>query len=134
MLTFTVDGDPKPQGSKRGFVTKTGRVAMVEQAGKPLKDWRENIAYTARAARIASHWEPYADGAVKVEIVFRMKRPLKPKFPVPAVRPDLDKLVRSVFDACTTAHIWTDDSQVTHLIARKEYGEPGITVTVWIKK
>lgn len=131
ILTFRVAGNPKPQGSKRGFVTKTGRVAMVEQAGQALKDWRQLITVVALNARITQHWEAYSDGPMAVELTFTFRKPLKPKYEQPAVRPDLDKLVRAVLDACTSAHVWIDDSQVTSLTATKTYGEPGVEVRVW---
>jgi Holliday junction resolvase RusA-like endonuclease len=130
-LSFIVSGEPKPQGSKRGFVTKHGRVALVEQAGKPLKEWRDRVAQSAVAARIASGWAAYAAEPMGVSLVFSFKRPLRPKHPVPAVRPDIDKLTRAVLDAVTDAHVWQDDGQVISLRVEKIYGEPGVSVRVW---
>lgn len=132
MLQFTVPGEPKPQGSKRGFVTRHGKVALVEQAGRPLKTWRDTVTTVAANARIAQGWDPYAEGPMTVELVFGMKRPLKPKHPVPAVRPDIDKLTRAVLDALTAAHVWQDDSQVVSLRVEKTYSTPGVNVRVWM--
>jgi len=131
ILEFTVPGEAKPQGSKRGFVTKTGKVAMVEMAGRPLKQWREMITFLARNERINQQWEPFQKGPMAVELVFGMRRPLKPKDTTPTTRPDVDKLVRAVLDALTDAHIWQDDSQVVSLRAEKTYTEPGVSVKVW---
>jgi Holliday junction resolvase RusA-like endonuclease len=131
VLTFFIPGDPKPQGSKRGFVTKHGKVALVEQAGKPLKNWRNTITLTATRERINSAWEPYTSGPIGIELVFGLHKPIKPKYPVPAVRPDIDKLVRSVLDGLTDSHLWQDDSQVIELIAKKTYNTTGVQVTVW---
>jgi Holliday junction resolvase RusA-like endonuclease len=39
----------------------------------------------------------------------------------PCVKPDLDKLVRAVFDACEVAGVLGNDSQVTKLKASKHY-------------
>ena len=36
-------------------------------------------------------------------------------------KPDLDKLLRAVLDACTTGGVWRDDSQVATIHARKVY-------------
>lgn len=134
ILQFFVAGDAKPQGSKRGFVTKSGRVAMVEMAGTPLKKWREAIAWKARgeAAKIA--WEK-TDAPVSVKLIFEVRKPKKPKYPHPAVRPDLDKLTRAVLDALTDSGlIWSDDSQVVRLLAEKKYaqsGKEGVTILLW---
>jgi len=131
MIKFTVVGKPTPQGSKRGFVTKHGKVAMVEQAGVALKNWRNAITATAIQQRIKQNWDGYADGPVGVILVFGMKKPLKPKYSTPAVRPDIDKLTRAVLDALTDSHIWKDDSQVIDLKVEKTYGEPGVEITIW---
>jgi crossover junction endodeoxyribonuclease RusA len=134
ILHAFVRGEAKPQGSKRGFVTKTGRVAMVEMAGKPLKTWREQIAWTARGEAAKQGWEQ-TDAPVSVKLEFYLKRPKKPKFSDPAVRPDVDKLTRAVLDALTASqNIWQDDSQVVRLIAEKHYarpGEEGLNITLW---
>jgi Holliday junction resolvase RusA-like endonuclease len=53
---------------------------------------------------------------------------------VPGVKPDLDKLVRSVLDALTGTVI-RDDSQVVGLIASKLYddqGHPGLMAQVTV--
>jgi Holliday junction resolvase RusA-like endonuclease len=123
-LDITVYGEPKPQGSKRGFVTKTGKVALVEQAGKPLKDWRNAVTLTAAYLAEQQQWQRTTK-PVSVDIEFRLPRPQKPRYPLPAVRPDLDKLIRSVLDSITAAHnIWNDDSQACRILATKIYTPP----------
>jgi crossover junction endodeoxyribonuclease RusA len=130
-LELTVMGDPKPQGSKRGFVTKTGKVALVEMAGNPLKLWRESIALIAQAEAKKQNWE-VTDQPVSMEIIFYMKKPQKPKFSLPAVRPDIDKLLRALLDGLTQAKtVYLDDSQVCILQASKMYGEPRVEIKLW---
>jgi len=52
---------------------------------------------------------------------------------VPAVkRPDLDKLVRAVFDALTNV-VFKDDSQVVSVFASKRLAGPGDTVGVTVE-
>lgn len=134
ILKFHVPGEAKPQGSKRGFVTKTGRVAMVEMAGNPLKVWRSSIAVMAQREAQKHHWE-ITDAPISAKLIFALKRPKKPRYPYPAVRPDVDKLSRAVLDALTdSGAIWSDDSQVVRLIAEKEYarpGEEGVRIALW---
>jgi crossover junction endodeoxyribonuclease RusA len=130
-LELTVMGDPKPQGSKRGFVTKTGKVALVEMAGNPLKLWRESIALIAQAEAKKQNWE-VTDQPVSMEVIFYMKKPQKPKFTLPAVRPDIDKLLRALLDGLTQAKtVYFDDSQVCILQASKTYGEPRVEIKLW---
>ena len=134
ILEGFVAGEAKPQGSKRGFVTKTGRVAMVEMAGNPLKQWRTAISWKMKGEAAKAGWEK-TDAPVSVKLIFQMRRPKKPKYPDPVTRPDLDKLSRAVLDALTdTGVIWQDDSQVVRLLAEKHYarpGEEGVTILLW---
>lgn len=130
-LSFTVEGEAKPQGSKRGFVTKTGKVAMVEMAGTALKSWRETIAWTARNEAAKQNWELTGE-PVTIQAVFYMKKPQKPKFVFPGVRPDIDKLTRALLDGLTQAKtVWLDDSQVCVLQAKKVYGNPRVEIEIW---
>ena len=135
VLTTFVAGQPAPQGSKRGFATKGGRVAMVESS-KHVKPWRESI----RAALVDDAGRPRAvfDGPVCVELRFIMRRPVstpKRRRTPPAVKkPDLDKLARAVLDAVSSAGVWRDDSFVTQLSAMKRIAEldetPGVEIAI----
>lgn len=130
-LEIIVHGEAKPQGSKRGFVTKTGKVAMVEMAGTALKSWREAIALIAQIESKKQNWELTTE-PVTVEAVFYMKKPQKPKFVLPGVRPDIDKLTRALLDGLTQAKtVYLDDSQVCFLQASKLYGEPRAEIKIW---
>jgi Holliday junction resolvase RusA-like endonuclease len=65
--------------------------------------------------------------------MFLMPKPASVKRSSPSVAPDLDKLVRSVGDALAIAGVYTDDSRITRISARKLYAqgvEPGATITV----
>ena len=63
-----------------------------------------------------------------------MPRPKRPRWPVPAVKPDLDKLVRSVHDSLQAGGVLAEDSRVVRLTAQKAYvpdgQEPGVTVVI----
>ena len=147
-IEITVLGVPAPQGSKRGFAIKakgayTGKVAQVESSAK-VKPWRMAVKYAAMEARPA----PGApmSGAVVLEVVFILVRPkshygtgrntrlLKPSAPLrPTGRPDLDKLLRSTFDALGEAGVWGDDAQVVSVLGMKVYADglpSGATISV----
>ena len=150
-IEITVLGTPAPQGSKRGFAIKakgkyTGKVAQVESSAK-VKPWRMAVKYAAMDARAAYHQQVPMTSAVALEVIFRLPRPkghfgtgrnsglLKPSAPwYPAGRPDLDKLLRSTFDALGEAGVWGDDAQVVTVAASKDYAndyEPiGATIRI----
>ena len=119
-LPFTVYGVPRPQGSKR----HVGNGRMVESS-QHVAEWRDLVALTASVEQAG---RPLIEGPVIVDIIFGFglpKRPGKRRSQDPhAQRPDLDKLVRAVLDALTGV-MYTDDSQVVELSARKVWVETG---------
>ncbi len=118
MISYFIDGEPAPQGSKTGFV-KNGRVVMVE-ASKKVKPWRE--AVTIKTAQHMS-WEtlnPLTE-PVEIALVFYLPKPKSVNRKWPSVKPDLDKLIRSTFDGLTTGGLYTDDALVIAVSASKEY-------------
>ena len=149
-IEIIVLGTPAPQGSKHGFAVKrkgayTGKVAQVESS-KKVKPWRQDVKYAALDAMAdVEHWTPMT-GAIVLEVKFRLPRPkghygtgrnvgiVKPGQPFrPNVRPDIDKLLRSTFDALGEAGVWCDDAQVVSARTSKVYadvGLPGATIKV----
>jgi len=145
-LHFMVYGLPKSQGSKIAFAIRakdatgrwyyTGRAALVESGNRmartELKDWRDRVTETARAAAATVQWLA-ADEPVRLHLLFVMPRPKVPQFEVPAVKPDLSKLIRAVEDALQDAALYTNDSRIVELHARKEFEDGagcGVVVTL----
>jgi crossover junction endodeoxyribonuclease RusA len=135
-IGFTVIGLPAPQGSKR----HVGRGILIESS-KNVKPWREAVKVAAYKHRTDLQLAPLA-GPLSVTVTFYLPRPKSaPKSrTTPDRRPDLDKLLRSTFDALGEAGIWGDDAQVIEVTAAKAYaGAPNqldvpgadITVRVW---
>lgn len=149
-LEFTVtDHRPAPQGSKR----HVGRGRLLEQS-KRVAPWRGAVDTAARAAMAFRHMKRYGghpaippqplDGPLSVEVVFTVRKPASaPKTRVtwPTTRDsgDIDKLLRSTFDALTTGGAIADDSRIVEITARKVFpGEgldaletPGAVIRVW---
>ncbi len=127
-IRLTVYGTAQPQGSKTGFVGKSGKVVMVEgrrgPAQEAFKDWRGAVAHAARSWQEdqGAHGQVLLDESVYVEITFWMPRPKSaPKWKVWASgRPDIDKLARAVLDAITGT-ILLNDSRVVRLVCEKPY-------------
>lgn len=144
-LEFTVHHRPAPQGSKR----HVGGGRLLEQS-KRVKPWRDAVDEAARAARVVSHigdvpvHKPTLDGPLSLEVVFTVRKPASaPKrrvtWPTTRDSGDIDKLLRSTFDALTTAGAIADDSRIVEVSARKVHpGEgldaletPGAVIRVW---
>lgn len=127
-VEFFVPGTPVPQGSKTAFVV--GRRAVVTDANRAtLKPWRATVAAYADFARTFS-------GPVAVTLLFLMPRPQKPRWEYPAVKPDLDKLVRAALDGLTDGGLLEDDARVVDLDAKERYatdGKVGLLVEVSAK-
>lgn len=145
-FTLFVPGRPVPQGSKTAFVSKsTGRPIVVDKDTR-LPQWRMKITNAAieRGAEYM-HTAPalFAElpftGPVGIRVTFVLDRPkahygtgknaeaIKPGAPkYPGTMPDLDKLLRAVFDGLTDAQVWRDDGQVVWCQASKDYADrPG---------
>lgn len=114
MISYFVEGEPAPQGSKNGFV-KNGRVVMVESS-KKVKPWREAVAWQTKAKVTEPMTSP-----VEIALVFHLPRPKTVNRMWPSVKPDLDKLIRSTFDGLTTGGLYTDDALVIAVSASKQY-------------
>lgn len=126
-VDFWVDGIPIPQGSKVAYV-RGKRAVIVDANAAKLKPWR---ALVAKAADVGVSF----DCPVVVVLTFHMPMPKKPKFNVPAVVPDIDKLQRAVLDGLTDSGLVSDDSRVVRIFAEKIYSEsPGVRVTVRAKE
>jgi len=136
-LAFVVYGTPHPQGSKRAF-RKGDKVVMAESTTS--RAWRQEVVETILSFELK---EPLL-GACQVELTFYLKRPkhhygtgrnahlLKGSAPgYVEVRPDADKLARTILDAMTLSNLIRDDGQVAVLTVAKRYGEkPGVRVVV----
>jgi Holliday junction resolvase RusA-like endonuclease len=128
---FEAVGDPVPQGSTRAFMVG-GRPIVTHTKGVKLNEWREVIGWAARDAVKEVH-----EGPMTVEAVFWFLRPPSvsvKKRPHMTVKPDIDKVSRSLLDALTGI-VFRDDCQVVKLDVAKRYcnedvKQPGVTVTV----
>ena len=130
MLDFFAEGTPVPQGSKNAYV-RGGRAVLVD-ANPRLRAWRAAVRSAAEAAIAEAGWETL-DEPCRVYLGFTMPRPKRPRWGVPAVKPDLDKLTRAVFDALTDAGVWRDDSRVVSMEVTKKYEDDEAVPGVWVE-
>ena len=127
-MTITVHGTPAPQGSK-SFKGMRGGHAILAESSKKVKPWREAVKWAALERMDRSKWpdggfgqgEAFA-GPVTVEVDFYFIHPKTGKRrPAHSVKPDIDKLLRSTFDALKDAGVFEDDSRICSVQARKHY-------------
>lgn len=139
-VSFTVIGDPAPQGSKRAFNVgkfepgKDRKSVMVESS-KRVKPWRDAVH---AAAFDAKGGQPPMDGPLALTLIFWLPMPTtlsKRKAAMgPFRKPDLSKLLRSTEDAITTAGLVADDARFVRIVVEKRFvlpaGHCGALVTV----
>ncbi len=108
---------------------------MIESS-KKVRPWRQDVKYAALEA-IKGRTDLPIDGPIIVTIRFYLAKPKSAKKHAAACKkPDIDKLVRSTFDAIGEAGVWTDDSRVVMLTAMKGYvgfalsTTPGAHITI----
>lgn len=132
-LTFQVSGIPKAQPRVKAF--RRGNHAGVYDPGT-ADGWKLLVRDEARKAWDGKQFE----GTVSVEIEFWMPRPkahfnkkgLKADAPVyHTSKPDLDNLLKAVFDALTNLGVWRDDSQIASIQSCKSFSSaPGAYITI----
>jgi len=118
-VAFWVDGKPIVQGNHR--ISPAGYV--YEPNGARLDAWRYAILLKARETGAVYY------GPVAVSLSFGLPVPKRALTPTGELRedvsehhakkPDLDKLVRAVFDALAKSGIIEDDSKICRLITHK---------------
>jgi Holliday junction resolvase RusA-like endonuclease len=134
VVFFTVYGKAEPAGSKRAFVNpKTGK-AIVTDANKNAKPWKQSVALAAsRVYKTA-----LLEGPLILVVKFYELRP-KSHFNskgalnkkgresvYPTKKPDATKLLRAVEDAMTGV-VYRDDAQIVSQQVFKHYGSPART-------
>lgn len=128
-VSFFVEGIPVPQGSKV-LARRGGKTWMRDVNTTALHAWRHRVA-------VAADIGVTFDAPVTVTLSFVLPRPKRPRWIVPAVRPDSDKLARAVCDGLTAGGLLYDDSRIVDLIVTKRYPTPGdpcgvgIDITPW---
>lgn len=128
-LVVSVAGRPAPQGSK-----KLGAAGQMREQSAYLPAWRAAVkraVYEAyKAAGLPADALPLFRGPVAVGVTFRLDTGQRVDS-----APDLDKLLRSTWDALTAARVWEDDGRCVFVVAGKRAareGEPtGADIEIW---
>jgi crossover junction endodeoxyribonuclease RusA len=124
-LTIDVSGEPASQGSHSVI---HGQIVQVNSAKH--KRWRNAVAFAALDL-ITDGWE-LLDEPLELSVIFYLPRPKTATREFPAVMPDVDKLLRAVFDSLSGV-IYLDDSRIIRATAQKLYADdrgPGAVIRV----
>jgi Holliday junction resolvase RusA-like endonuclease len=119
IVSFFIEGVPVPQGSKTIGRNRQGSKTWLRDANaKRLKPWRQVVA---EAADVGVTF----DAPVIVWLSFVLPKPQRPRFLAPAVKPDIDKLMRAVCDGLKDGGLIGDDARIVVAPIRKRYPTPG---------
>lgn len=127
MIRFFVVGTPAPQGSKKAVPVKGGRTVLIETNDARKKAWRTEVADAIAGWKEAHPDEVAAcplTGPLFLSVTFYFHRPASvsvKKRPYPTVKPDVDKVVRSIMDCLKINGLIGDDALVIDLHAKKRY-------------
>jgi len=122
-VTYTVEGTPRPKGSRVSGFTKSGR-PYSRESNPRASEWLK----TARAHLSEQHDGGPLVPPYHVVLTFFFEEPKsKPTWPRSG---DVDKYSRNALDALTQAGAIEDDRHVIELSAIKRYGSPRTEITV----
>lgn len=138
MIRFKILGMPSAQGGMRAVNTARG-ARMITAGGTGLKSWRTAVAETAEVAAFDYGCQTMP---LEVIVVFRLPMPKSaPRHDKEAGRrlrartPDLDKLLRALFDGLTAGGLIADDALIARVAATKtEVWESWIGADVTIQE
>lgn len=129
ILRVTLPGPAVGAARPRVVARRDGR-GVVAYMPKKSKGWEANAAGLISAALPARHLP--TEVAVAVELTVYVARPVlhrehrkrSPKAKPErwgTGKPDLDNVVKLAMDACTRARVWSDDSRVAEIDARRRW-------------
>ena len=117
MNQYTILGIPRPQGRPR-FFRKGNFVGTYDP--KESRQYKDNVS-----AQLVAQNPVLIEGPIWIRVTFYLPRPktLPKKVMHHTKKPDVDNLIKGVFDACKGI-LWHDDAQVVLLQCLKCYGDP----------
>jgi crossover junction endodeoxyribonuclease RusA len=135
-IALVVYGLPVPQGSKKTFFIKKLNRAVITEDNKRVRPWRQEVSGAAIDAMTQrGHIFPIVqDIPLEVWCTFYFPRPksLKKAITEKTTKPDIDKLLRAVFDALTGT-VFEDDAQVVRIVSDKHFSQQP-RVEIYVKQ
>jgi Holliday junction resolvase RusA-like endonuclease len=128
IITFDLPGPPHGKGRPR-FVRATGRTYTPDAT-------KEAEGFIRHQAAQAMTGQEVLRGAVQAWVEVEIEPPQKTSKKMrksmmdgevfPTKKPDMDNVIKAIFDACNGV-VYLDDKQVVKLSMMKRYGERDIT-------
>ncbi len=134
MIEITIAGDPVSKGSMKAFTyqDKGGKYrSAITHSNAKTKTWQKQVEREIKhTLKLLGRWQ-MLDCAVRVRMQFWLTKPKSVKRSHPCVKPDIDKLARTVADALEGT-LLTNDSRIVELHVLKAYAlaEPGCRIEV----
>jgi len=113
--SYQFDISPVQKARPRFFAKGSFRGAYTP---KKTREFETKLALLAQEQHVGPPLIP----PLKVKTEFVVKRPITVKRTVLSVKPDLDNLIKSLFDALNGI-VWMDDVQIVELVSLKRYTE-----------
>jgi len=128
-LSFFVPGMPVQKGN-----IKFARGRYFHKEGKRLETWSECVSIAAGVAMHESGEKKLVNTPISGTAHFYMLKPKKTKAKdMPAVKPDLDKLARGLWDPMEGI-VFDNDSRICSMVLKKSWAEDaskvGVAVTI----
>lgn len=135
MINFTIPGDPVGKGRARS--TRSG-IHYTPEKTRNYEAFVKMLAVEAMQGKALLKGECFAKIIVDYAVPKSTSKKMQQQFLTNAIRPtrkpDIDNIVKSVFDACIGV-VFKDDSQVVHMQVGKFYSDiPKIYVEIWERK
>ena len=131
-LSIRVFGEPAPQGSKTAIVR--GGKAIMYEASKKLPKWRDSVLMTCKVTALEQKAETPLLGPLAASVTFYLERPHSTTRAYPNNAPDVDKLLRAVFDGLQESGVISNDGQIVIVTAFKlwadEENPPGAVISI----
>ncbi len=119
-LKTTILIEPEPKGRARGFINKKSGRVQFYSPGKTVK-----TESAIRAALIGKDCFFEQGIPLYLEVTFYLSRPASApkKITMPAKKPDIDNLMKTLTDALEK-FCYANDSQITTALIKKKFGSP----------
>ncbi len=126
-ISFIIPGRPQGKGRPR-FTTRGGHArTYTPEATLTYESWIKVTAMQALAE--LTSWNRNGQFRLDIRAYFTVPKSKPKTFKEmalrgeidPTIKPDIDNIIKSICDALNGI-LWHDDSQVTHIVAGKQYG------------
>lgn len=100
---------------------------------KKTRDFENKVREHAKHHAIMTKMREPLTGPLEVLVMFNLTKPKTVRREVPEVKPDLDNLVKGLFDGCNGV-LWIDDAQIVMMACSKFYAPNTGFIDLYIRQ